>query len=150
MPFFKKVLQCFHFKFFLLFLSVLLTTLCFAQQTVTGKVTDNNTTQGLAGINVVVKGTTRGTITDANGNFSIVASPGEVLEITAINYTPQEITVGTTTSLSNIVLASRNAQTLSVKGAEALSKCRVGKTTHLTGPTGLWSPRSHGFSGMYC
>ena len=110
MPFFKKVLQCFHFKFFLLFLSVSITTLCFAQQTVTGKVTDNNTTQGLAGINVVVKGTTRGTITDANGNFSIVASPGEVLEITAINYTPQEITVGTTTSLSNIVLASRNAQ----------------------------------------
>ena len=110
MPFLKRGLQYFYLRFFLLFFSVAITSLSFAQQTVTGRVTDNTTTQGLPGINVIVKGTSRGTITDANGNFSIAASPGEVLMISAVNYTPQEIIVGTNTSLSDIVLATRNAQ----------------------------------------
>lgn len=45
------------------------------------------------GANVVVKGTTNGTITDVDGNFSISAAPGELLAISYIGYLPMEIKV---------------------------------------------------------
>jgi len=66
----------------------------FAQQsTVTGIVTADG--QGtVPGVTVAVLGTTRGTQTDANGKYSIVASVGEKIRFSMIGYIPQEITVG--------------------------------------------------------
>ena len=43
---------------------------------------------------VKVKNTTRGTTTDNEGNFTIEVAEGEILEISAINYEPVEITIG--------------------------------------------------------
>ena len=43
-------------------------------QTVTGRIVDNNG-EAIIGANVVVKGTTNGTVTDIDGNFSIEADP---------------------------------------------------------------------------
>src|SRR4051812_44324445 len=66
----------------------------FAQQrVVTGKVSDTSG-QGMPGVNVLKKGTTIGTATDGDGNFSIEASNGDVLVISFIGYTSQEINVG--------------------------------------------------------
>lgn len=48
----------------------------------------------ISGASVKVKNTTRGTSTDNEGNFSIEVAEGEVLEISAINYEPVEITIG--------------------------------------------------------
>ena len=45
----------------------------------------------LIGVSVVVKGTTRGVATDAGGNFSIDARPGEILEISYIGFISQEL-----------------------------------------------------------
>ncbi|MDF0693176.1 SusC/RagA family TonB-linked outer membrane protein [Aquirufa ecclesiirivi] len=65
-----------------------------ADITVTGKVTDE-TNSGIPGVNVVVKGTTKGVMTDANGNYKIVVADSKaVLVFSAIGYTQQEITVG--------------------------------------------------------
>ena len=47
-----------------------------AQVMVSGKVTDGSTRQPLAGVNVLVKGTLTGTITDMDGNYSINLEPG--------------------------------------------------------------------------
>ena len=44
------------------------------QVTVTGKVTDAATGEALIGVTVLIKGTTVGTLTDINGNFSIPVS----------------------------------------------------------------------------
>lgn len=55
-----------------------------------GRVTDDNG-QPLAGINVIVKGTSTGTATDASGNFSLNAKKGDVLVFTGIGYESQEI-----------------------------------------------------------
>ncbi|WP_177192303.1 TonB-dependent receptor [Chitinophaga arvensicola] len=49
----------------------------------------------LEGVNVVIKGTTQGTSTDADGNFVISAEPGQVLVFSSVGYIPQEIKVGT-------------------------------------------------------
>ena len=67
--------------------------------TVTGVVTDKQTGEPLIGVSVAVKGTVRGSITDLDGKFSISnVSAGEVLSISYIGYTTQEIEVkdGTT------------------------------------------------------
>lgn len=56
----------------------------------------------LPGANVVEKGTTNGTLTDADGGFTLsVEGPASVLVFTSIGYTAQEITVG---SQSNITV----------------------------------------------
>jgi TonB-dependent starch-binding outer membrane protein SusC len=71
---------------------------------VKGKVT--SATEGpLPGVNIVVQGTTQGTMTDATGNFSIsVPGPESVLVFSFISYTTQAVTIGTQTTL-DVVLA---------------------------------------------
>ena len=53
-------------------------------QTVTGRIVDNNG-EAIIGANVVVKGTTNGTVTDIDGNFSIEADPNSVLNLSLIH-----------------------------------------------------------------
>ena len=86
----KFYLKCCCLSLFML-LSV--ATLFAQQSTVTGIVTADG--QGtVPGVTVAVLGTTRGTQTDANGKYSIVASVGEKIRFSMIGYIPQEITVG--------------------------------------------------------
>lgn len=63
------------------------------QQTINGRVTDEN---GVAfpGVNVVVKGTTNGTATNADGAYSVsVASSGSILVFSFVGYGIQEVSV---------------------------------------------------------
>ncbi|WP_104383856.1 carboxypeptidase-like regulatory domain-containing protein [Sphingobacterium sp. HMA12] len=61
------------------------------QQKVTGKV--QGTEGPLAGVTITVKGSSRSTSTDSNGQFSIEAKTGDVLLVKSIGYKPQEISV---------------------------------------------------------
>ena len=83
-----------------------------AQQiTVTGTVIDNND-ETLTGVNVVVKGTTRGVVTDIDGKFTInVPSESAVLQISFVGYASQEIPVGSQ-RVFNVTL-TESANTLS-------------------------------------
>ena len=60
-------------KFKLLLIGILLSTsfTMFAQQTVKGVVKEKSSGEPLPGVSVVVKGTTRGSQTDFDGNFTI-------------------------------------------------------------------------------
>ena len=71
--------------------------MAWSQQTITGTVSDSD--GPLAGASVVVKGTINGVSTDFDGNFSIEASPSDVLLISYIGYTPKEIPVGDQTQI---------------------------------------------------
>lgn len=77
-------------------LSVLMFTLlsisAFAQKTITRTVMENSAP--VPGVSVNVKGTTRATLTDPAGKFSISASPADILVFTIIGSARQEITVG--------------------------------------------------------
>lgn len=77
---------------------------------ITGRVTDEKG-EGLPGVTVLVKGTTQGTSTDANGNFTIDVPAGGSLVISSIGYATQTIAVGSQTTLA-IQLAT-DAQQLS-------------------------------------
>ncbi len=71
----------------------------YAQSTVTGQVTDATDT-GMPGVNVIKKGTTIGTSTDADGRFSIEANADDILVFSFIGYETQEVAVGSQTQLS--------------------------------------------------
>ena len=75
-----------------------------AQQTVTGNVSDNNGLP-LPGATVIIKGTSTGTTTDFDGNFSIETNSGEVLIVSYIGYITQELTVSDSATI-NVVLES--------------------------------------------
>ncbi len=64
----------------------------FAQQTVSGKITDK-TGEGLQGVTVRVQGTTTGTITDIDGNFTLSAPEDAILEVSSVGFTTQLIPV---------------------------------------------------------
>ena len=60
-----------------------------AQATINGHVKDE-TGEGVIGASVVVKGTSNGTVTDFDGNFSLKCQPGATLVFTYIGFNPQE------------------------------------------------------------
>jgi TonB-linked SusC/RagA family outer membrane protein len=63
-------------------------------RTITGKVMDIEDRFGLPGVSILVKGTSSGTTTDFDGNYSIVVGDGAVLVYSMVGYVEQEITVG--------------------------------------------------------
>jgi len=80
--------------FLLLFGVVFCAAQAFAQRTITGKVTDENGSP-VANASVLVKGTTTGTTTNDEGNFSLlVPANATALVITSVGKTSQEITLG--------------------------------------------------------
>ena len=76
---------------------------------VTGQIVDNNQ-EAIIGANVLIKGTTIGTITDFNGNFTLDANIGSVLNVTYLGYVPQEVTV--TAQQPMVITLKENAQEL--------------------------------------
>jgi len=76
----------------------------FGQKTITGKITGGESNEALIGANVIVKGTTNGTITDVDGMYSIMANENDVLVVSYLGYATQEMTVGASNTL-NVALA---------------------------------------------
>src|SRR5690606_29109759 len=71
-----------------------------AQQAfVTGKVVDDLNNEPLPGVNVLIKGTTQGAITDIEGDFRLEAAPEDVLIFSYIGYLSEEVTVGNQTTI---------------------------------------------------
>jgi TonB-linked SusC/RagA family outer membrane protein len=84
-----KAARCVSLLFFLLLLSVATR----AQTNLKGKITDDKGV-GVSGVSILVKGTGKGTGTDANGNFSINAPSGKAtLVISSVGFLTQEIPV---------------------------------------------------------
>ncbi|MBT1689759.1 SusC/RagA family TonB-linked outer membrane protein [Dawidia soli] len=76
------------------------------QRIITGRVTSQDDNQPFPGASVVVKGTTLGTVTDTDGNYSLeVPSAESVLVVSAIGYATQEVIAGKHTTL-DIALAT--------------------------------------------
>ena len=63
------------------------------------------------GANIIEKGTTNGTTTDINGEFSLSVEPGALLEISFIGYIPQQMAVGNTSKFT--IVLKENTQDLS-------------------------------------
>lgn len=86
---------------------MLISSLAWAQErTVTGRVTSSEDGSGLPGVNVVLKGTTTGSITDTDGNYRIsVPSTGGTLVFSFVGFVSQEVEIGSR-SVVDVQLAS--------------------------------------------
>ncbi len=86
--------------FMLCFLFFVMSVGAQAQKTVTGNIADSEGLP-LPGVTVMVKGTTQGTVTDIDGNFSIPnVSPQSVLTFSFVGMLTQEVTVGAQTTIN--------------------------------------------------
>ena len=77
-------------RFLLCFLSLLLSTIMYAQSTITGNVTDQ-TGEAVIGCTVLEKGTSNGTITDFDGNFTLQVQAGKTLVFSYVGYLTVEM-----------------------------------------------------------
>src|SRR5258708_39277972 len=99
-------------KFYLLlgrYLTVFLVCLAFTgfaqQRTVSGKVTSADDGSAVPGVNILEKGTTNGTATDANGEYKISIGNNAILVFSFVGYKTQEIEVGAQSTV-NVTLVS--------------------------------------------
>lgn len=100
--------------------------LTFAQEkTISGNVTDN---QGvpLLGVNIIVKGTSTGTQTDFDGNYTIQANVGQTLEFSYVGFQTVDVEVTASTSTVNLqmeeVAESLEDVVISVQGIKKEKK----------------------------
>lgn len=100
----RKTLQ----NYVLVALMLLASVVAVAQSKITGTVVDAETGEGLPGASVLLKGTTTGTITDSNGDFSLTVDGGTVTVVVSFvgfNSLEQTINLSETQSMGDIKLS---------------------------------------------
>ncbi len=95
-------------RLFVLFIAFCSTTSLLAQRTVMGKINDEQG-NGIPSASVLIKGTTQGTVTDVDGNFSLSVPDNSTLVISSVGFSTQEIVVG---KESTITIALKEGSTL--------------------------------------
>lgn len=94
-----------NFKKMLLFLLLFVSVATFSQVKVSGVVKDEFG-DTLPGVNITIKGTSRGTVTDLNGAFTIDAASSDVLEVSFMGFETQEMRVGNQTRFDIVLQES--------------------------------------------
>jgi len=122
-----------------------------SRRTITGRIVDA-LNEPLIGVSISIKGTSEGTITDMNGDFSTQVESGKTLVFTYIGYITQEVVVGNQTTIN--ITMKEDAQNLDEVVVVGYG---VQKKRDLTGavssvkmndsPVGTFSTISHALSG---
>ena len=102
-------------------LSILMAFTASAQENsneISGKITDGK--QPLVGVNVIEKGTTNGTVTDTNGNYTIQVSPEGKLEFSYIGYENQVIAVKNQTTIDVVMTLGVELDDFVIVGSRAV------------------------------
>ena len=100
----KKITQ-----FLLVSVVMLFTTIAFAQSTITGKVMDSDMNAPLPGANIIEKGTTNGTTTDFDGNFSFTTqSTAGSIVISYVGYGSITMSFSGSADLGTLKLSADN------------------------------------------
>ena len=94
----------------------------YAQNTISGTLTDSNTGEPLIGASVMVKGSVVGTITDIDGAYSLEASPEDILVFSYVGFQDQELVVGDQRTYSIAMAQGVLVDEIVVTGYTAQSK----------------------------
>jgi len=99
-----------NFRIFLFNVALLFPALMFAQQTITGTVTESSSKSPLPGVGIIIKGSTVGASTDFDGNYSLNnVKAGDVLVFSYLGFVTQEITVGNSTTINAALVEDAEA-----------------------------------------
>jgi TonB-linked SusC/RagA family outer membrane protein len=74
-------------------------------RTVTGRVTASDDGSGIPGASISIKGTSKGTSSDADGNYKITVSGSSVLTFSSVGFNSQDVSVGNKSQI-NVALAT--------------------------------------------
>ena len=98
-------------SFLFTLLSVIVASVVSAQdRTITGTVTAQENIEPIPGVNILVKGTTNGTVSDVDGNYRLtVDDAAETLVFSSIGFTTQEIPINGRTQIDLTLAASTQA-----------------------------------------
>lgn len=126
-----------RYPIFILMLFFVMTSFtAFSQRSVSGTVKDTGDT-GMPGVNVIVKGTSSGTTTDASGRYSIsINDDASTLVFSFIGYTTQEVVVGSRTTIDvSIAEDTRqlNEVVVTALGIERNTKALQSSVTQISG-----------------
>ncbi|MEZ5038746.1 MAG: TonB-dependent receptor [Saprospiraceae bacterium] len=122
-----KVLRC------LVWLVLVSTGQLYAQIPITGKVTSGDEGEALIGVNIIIQGTSSGTVTDIDGRFELSAQAEDVLRFSYTGYQDLLVTVGNQTTinvelqtsatlLNEVVISGYGIQTMRRDVTGAISK----------------------------
>ncbi len=139
-------------------LLVLVSSVAWAQQSVSGKVTASDDGSAIPGVNILEKGTTNGAVTDADGNFKINVGSNATLVFSFVGYAVQEVVVGNQssinvslvsdiTSLSEVVVIGYGTQEKKeITSAVVSVSAKDFNTGNQSSPTGLITGKVAGLS----
>lgn len=124
----------------MLMLFILLSMGAYSQKTITGTVSDEGG-EALIGVNIAVKNSLAGTITDFDGTYSLQANEGDVLVFSYTGFQTKEMTVGAD-NVMNVVLAEGTAldEVIVVAYGKQKKVTVVGAVTAVKGEDILVSP----------
>lgn len=100
----KKILTKTSWGAFMLMMIMSVTLIAQNEGTVRGKVVTGDTGETLPGVSIRIKGKNQGDISDADGNYSLKASPDDVLVFSFIGMVTQEISVLNRTTIDVVLL----------------------------------------------
>ncbi len=102
-----------------------------AQRSLTGRVTSSEDQSPLPGVNIIVKGTTNGTITDADGRFNLpVVSDNDVIVFSFVGFISQEMSVGGRSNFDIVLQADTQQLSEVVVTALGIEKDAATLDTH--------------------
>jgi TonB-linked SusC/RagA family outer membrane protein len=111
-PIYMKKIQLKLFLMLLLFLGftqAMQAQNAISVQQIAGRVTSAEDGTGIPGVSVSIKGTSKGTTTDANGNFKIAVAGPSVLSFTSIGFDPQDVNTANKTQINVTLTADSKA-----------------------------------------
>jgi len=98
-------------RYLTVLLLLLVTTVAWSQNTVTGRVTSSDDGSSVPGVNIIQKGTSSGTVTDADGKFSINVPADATLVFSFVGFQSQEVAVAGRSNVDIVLTADVTALT---------------------------------------
>jgi outer membrane cobalamin receptor len=98
---------------------------------VRGQVVDQETSEGIVGANIIVKGTTTGAVSDVEGNFELSQLPAgqSVLVVSFVGYTPREIPINSAGRSINLGMIKLESQAVGLDEINIIASVAIDRKT---------------------
>lgn len=123
-------------RFFIIYILIFISFHVHSQIIISGTVTEADLNEPAIGVNVLVKGSTNGTVTDLNGKYSIKVKPDDILVFSYIGMQSQEVKINKQT----LINVSLQAETKILQEVVAIGYGTV-KKSDLTGSVSVISTK---------